>query len=595
MAVSGTDALCATCLFAAALSPAWGKEAPLPPLNPYFSVRDILPQEMRSIPGIGGMGLLPNGDGVICAWGGSQKSDGEVWIVPGLATGNPGVPTRIATGLREALGVAVVGGDFYVLEKPRILKFTRSGADWTRSTFFSLGADWQHVENWHQYSFHLVHHDSALWFTTSAAYPYDPSEPKQRGAVIRVPLDGSGYRQAARGLYAPNGLGIGPEGELFTTDNQGYWRPVNGLYRVAVEGGLPADGRFFGYRKDSNNACGVRPPAVDGGNCPEDPEYPPAIWLPYGAFSRCPTRPLLLEEGPYAGQMVSGDVSRGGILRYQLEKVNGEWQGAAFTFQDSGRAGIGFGIHQFLYTPSGNILVAGIGGGAEGLGGEVNWNWNRTVRGLNLVTPTTAPVFDLLAIRSLRDGFGIEFTQPASAAAGVAANWKVSTTVYTPMQQYGRDSLTRDNDVPVEVASATLSSDGRHVHLKLASLLPRRMYAIKVEGVASAVGGHDLHTKVGYYTLNAVSPESVSTARRAVPAGYPPRRIQASPRPGGIAFDLPFQGPWEIDLLRPDGARIARAAGSGPGRFESPSLKRGLYLVVGRAEGAAFGEKVLIR
>lgn len=137
MAIFRKHLLPALGAFALAFLPASGMEV----LNPYFTVKDILPAGMENIPGIGGIGLLPNGDGAVCAWGGSQKSLGEIWIVPALATGNPGIPARIATGLREPLGVAVVGEDFYVMEKPRILKFTRSGGSWTSATAFTLGSD----------------------------------------------------------------------------------------------------------------------------------------------------------------------------------------------------------------------------------------------------------------------------------------------------------------------------------------------------------------------------------------------------------------------------------------------------------------------
>jgi hypothetical protein len=591
MAISWRNALIAKCILASIFVPASGMDV----LNPYFTVQDILPAEMRSVPGIGGIDLLPNGDGVICTWGGSQKSDGEIWIVPALATGNPGAPTRIATGLREALGVAVVGNDFYVLEKPRILKFTGSGANWNKSILFTLGAAWYNDVRRMHFSLNLIHHDNAFWFTTSANYPLDPDEPLQRGSLIRVPLDGSGYRQMARGLNTANGLGLGPEGEFFVTDDQGYWRPANGLYRIPVKGELPANGRFYGYGRKTNNACGMQPTALDGSSCPEDPGYPPAVWVPYMPYSYSPTRPILLKAGPYAGQMISGDVTRGGVLRYQVEKVKGEWQGAVFSFQEPSPAGIDFGIYQFLYTPSGNLLVTGIGGGVEGLGGETNWNRKGIVRGLNLLTPTTAPVFDLLAIRSLRDGFDVEFTQPASSSAGDPSNWSVKTTVFTPTQAFGGDSLRSDNNVPVAVASADLSADGRHVHLKLASLLARRMYAIQANAIASAVGDQDLYSKAGYYTLNAVSADSGFTTGLAGPVGGFSRRIHASMHRGRVAFDLPFRGPWEIDLLRPDGARVAGSAGSGPGRFGSPSLPPGMYLIKGRAEGAVFGEKVLVR
>jgi hypothetical protein len=61
VAIGWTHALIAMGLFASAWAPAFGIDV----LNPYFTAKDILPAEMNGVPGIGGMGLLPNGDGVI--------------------------------------------------------------------------------------------------------------------------------------------------------------------------------------------------------------------------------------------------------------------------------------------------------------------------------------------------------------------------------------------------------------------------------------------------------------------------------------------------------------------------------------------------
>ena len=565
-------------------------------LHPYFSVKHILPPELANIGGIGGIALLPNGDGVICTWGGSQqpqgapsKSNGEAWIIPALATGTPGTPVRVATGLREALGVAVVGADFFVMEKPRISKFTGSGTTWTKTTVWSLPTTWYNDDQWHHFSFNLIPKDDAFWFTTGTAYDYTPADPLQRGALIKVPFAGGSFTQLARGLRNPNGLGVGPDGEFFVPENQGHWKPVNALYHLPVKN-VPANGRFFGFRTTGNNACGTAAPPVTGTNCEADPEYPPAVWMPYGGFSNSPTRPILLKEGPYAGQMISGDVFHGGTFRYFLEKVGGEWQGAAFTMMTSGAAGVNFGIHQFLYTPSGALLVAGIGGGTCGLGGSGNWNWNNTCRGLDLLTPTENSAFELLAIRSVDGGFDVEFTQPAAASAGVAANWQVKTTVFTPVQAYGQDGGAADNNITVPVSSATLSADGKHVKLQLGSMATRRMYAITANNIASATGAQALYTNVGYYTLN-----NTGTATAIGPARDFALAATASAQAGGVSLDIPARGNWHMELFRPDGSRVARQAGNGPGRFASGPLPRGIYILTGRMAGQPFRTRVAVR
>ncbi|MDB5106783.1 MAG: hypothetical protein JWP91_4472 [Fibrobacteres bacterium] len=563
-------------------------------LHPYFTISHLLPPELNNIGGIGGIGLLPNGDGAICTWGGSQqpagtpgKSNGEVWIIPNLAAGAPGTPVRIATGLREPLGVAVVGQDFYVMEKPRIAKFTGSGSTWTKSTLWSLPTEWYNDNQWHHFSFNLVTRDNAFWFTTGTAYDYDPKDPLQRGALIKVPFAGGGFTQLARGLRNTNGLGIGPDGEFFVPENQGHWKPADALYHLPTAN-VPANGRFYGFRTEGNNACGIAPPAVDGSSCPEDPEYPPAIWIPYGGFSNSPTRPILLKAGPYAGQMISGDVFHGGTLRYFLEKVDGEYQGAVFAMMTAGAGGINFGINQFLYTPGGALLAAGIGGGTCGLGGSGNWNWNGTCRGLDLLTPTGKSAFEILAVRSIPGGFDVEFTQPANAAAGVKSNWQVKTTVFTPVQAYGQDGGGADNNVAVDVSSAVLSPDGRHARLQLASLLVKRMYAITVNNVSSATGEQP-YANVAYYTLNKVGP-AVATG----PAAAFGKSLRAQVHAGRVTLELPFRS-YRIGLFGLDGKRFAEASGGGPGTLRSGPLEPGLYFLSGSLDGSPFRRLIQVR
>jgi hypothetical protein len=417
----------------------------------------------------------------------------------------------------------------------------------------------------------------------------NPNDPLQRGALIKVPMTGGDFTQLARGLRNTNGAGVGPEGEFFVPENQGHWKPADALYWIPVKN-VPTNGRFYGFRTNANNACGINPPAVDGSSCPNDPEYPPAIWIPYGSFSNSPTRPILLKEGPYAGQMIGGDVYHGGTLRYYLEKVKGEWQGAVFAMMTAGADGINFGINQFLYTPSGSLLVAGIGGGTCSLGGSANWNWNGTCRGLDLLTPTSAPAFEMLAIRSINGGFDVEFTQPAGTSAGLAANWQVKTTVYTPVQAYGQDGDKSDNNITVPVTSATLSSDGKHVNLQLGSMGTKRMYAITANNVTSATGGQALYTNVGYYTLNNTGP-----ATSVGPAAAFAREAHASVQSGSVSLALPFAGAWRVELARLDGTRVAGATGTGPGRFASGRLPPGLYVLAGMAAGESFREKIRVQ
>ena len=65
------------------------------------------------------------------------------------------------------------------------------------------------------------------------------------------------------------------------------------------------------------------------------------LWLPQNEIANSPEHPaVMLTSGPYAGQMLIGDVTYGGLQRAYLEKVNGEYQGALFRLTQGLEAGV---------------------------------------------------------------------------------------------------------------------------------------------------------------------------------------------------------------------------------------------------------------
>ncbi len=50
------------------------------------------------------------------------------------------------------------------------------------------------------------------------------------------------------------------------------------------------------------------------------------LWLPQNEIANSPSTPLMLNSGPYAGQLLFGDVTYGGVQRAYLEKVGGQYQ-----------------------------------------------------------------------------------------------------------------------------------------------------------------------------------------------------------------------------------------------------------------------------
>src|SRR5690606_3108539 len=187
---------------------------------------------------------------------------------------------------------------------------------------------------------------------------------RDRGRLLRAALATGRVETVASGLRTPNGVAVTPDGALLVTDNQGDWLPASKLIRVEP-------GADYGWR----------PP----GQTPDpDRTTPPTLWLPHNEIANSPTQPLVLTRGPYAGQVIFGDVYNGGLKRAALEEVAGTWQGAAFHFS----GGLGGPANRLIEVPGGGLVVGEIG--SRGNWGEFGKPWY----GLELLRFTDEPAFE---------------------------------------------------------------------------------------------------------------------------------------------------------------------------------------------------------
>ncbi|HLP41280.1 MAG TPA: hypothetical protein VK465_07210 [Fibrobacteria bacterium] len=535
-------------------------------MNPSYTYANVLPSGFAPA-GIGGLDFLGT-DGVICTWGGSDKTAGEVYILPGLATGTTGIPVKIDGPLREPLGLRVVNGEIFVITKPEFFKYTKqTDGSWKRS---SVAKGWAFSGNWHHFAFGLVYSQGFFYFATGTAFPPDLNENPERGSIIKVDPATGAFKALVKGLRNANGLGVGPDGELFTTDNQGDWVPTNKLVHIK-------EGRYYGYKTNKNSTEGT-------------PIAPPAISMSYGDYSNSPTRILLLKDGPYKGQMLAGDVFYGGLQRYFLEKVGGEYQGAAFRFAGGGSNSINYGVNELVPGPDGNIYVAGIGGGCCQMGGSTNWNYSGRNYGLGRLTPTTTVPFEILAMRSVAGGFELEFTAPVSAAAATATNYSVQSWTDVPSPGYGTGHK-QNRENTTQITKVEVSSDKKKVTLSIGNLRTGRTYYVKVGSGVTMEGGGALRTGEAWYTLNKLGPATDQVSKVVEDFS---RSIKVGIRPGATAIELPFVQSYRVDLLGLDGRRIASAQGNAPGRLDVRGVRSGLYVVAGKVGSERFSQRVRI-
>ncbi|MFJ8935034.1 ricin-type beta-trefoil lectin domain protein [Streptomyces sp. NPDC102365] len=454
-----------------------GDGLPLTGVHPNYTLTSLRPTGFE--PQVSAMDWLPDGRLAVATWGGSENTTGEVYLLSNV-TGNTGPDKvtykKVASGLKEPMGIKYVDGKLYVSQKHELTELNDTNGDEVTDTYRRV-ATWPYGGNFHEFAFGLLYKDGFFYLNLSVSINYggattNPQPAPNRGSTIKVNKATGAVSYVAGGLRTPNGIGWGPEGDIFVTDNQGGWLPSSKLVQVKQD-------RFFNHYTNPSGP-------FDSQNVTK-----PVLWLPQNEIANSPSTPLQLNDGPFAGQMLFGDVTYGGIQRGYLEKVNGEYQGAVFRLTQ----GLEVGVNRISVGPDSALYIGGLG--ADG-----NWGQEGKLKfGLQKLTPSGTDAFDMRQMRAVNGGFAIEYTQPVSTetAAGLAARYKVKQWRYVPRSDYGGPKVDEET---LTVQSATVSSDRKTVTLAIPGLKPNRVVHVRSARPFSSADGKQLWSTEAWYTLN---------------------------------------------------------------------------------------------
>jgi len=479
-----------------------GDGMPLDAVHPSYDLATVRPADFE--PKVAGMAFLPDGRLALSTW----DADGAVYFLDNVQGDDPEAVTvhKFASGLAEPLGLAVVRDRIFVLQKQELTELIDHDGDEVADEYRCIAGGWPVTANFHEFAFGLVYEDGH--FYANLAVAIDPggasSDPQieGRGTVLRIGMDGS-MTYIATGLRTPNGIGRGVGGDIYLTDNQGDWLPVSKLLRLER-------GAFYGNRSALGDAFIAIAPT------------PPVVWLPQGEIGNSPSQPAPLEDGPYAGQMIHGEVTHGGVKRVFVEEVDGVAQGAVFRFIQ----GLEAGINRLAWGPDGALYVGGIGS---------TGNWGQTGKqrfGLQRLTYNDAETFELLAVRARTNGFELEFTEPLAHGSGwEPEDYFVESWTYKATASYGGPKIDKRAE---EVLSASVQPQGRRVFLELPGMEAGRVYHVKLFDAVASASGRPLWTTESWYTLNVV------------PRGRP-GRVESNPprRPDNVLSRSEQAAGWE--------------------------------------------------
>ncbi len=462
----------------------------------------------------GGIVTLPSGDVAVAT------RRGEVWLIENPYSAKPFFK-KYASGLHEILGLAYKNGSLYAAQRGELTKLIDKNNDGHAETYECVYA-WPISGHYHEYSFGpKIGPDGSFYVTANVGFGSPDwwagkSLAPWRGWTMRITEDGKMEPYAA-GMRSPCGIGL-VNGEFFYGDNQGDWMGSGFVTHVEK-------GDFFGHPQSLKWADRPESPVkarmeqifakIDPRDIPtikpeNDPNQKnwvtyaslqkdvpglkvPAVWLPHGILG-ISTSEILGDEtkggfGPFEGQMFVGDQGMSKIARVFLEKVNGQYQGAAFDF----RSGFQSGVLRMSWGNDNSMFV-----------GQTNRGWSSAGKeafGLQRLVWTGKMPFEIKAVRAMPDGFELEFTKPADTkTANDLENYFVTSFIYKYHPVYGSPVT---DDKQLDVRAIKLSTDGLKARIVVDGLRKFYIHDLKVAGIKSTEGDDLLHPEA-FYTLNNI-------------------------------------------------------------------------------------------
>ena len=408
---------------------------------------------------------------------------GDVWIVSGIDDKLESLTwRRFATGLYEPLGLKIVDDQIYVLGRDQITCLHDLDGDGEADWYENFNNDTQNTEHFHEFIYDLqLGPDGDFYYLKGARHARDALHP-QHGTFNRVSRDGLRSEILANGFRAPNGLGISPAGEFYSTDQEGYWMPANRL-------NLVKPGGFYG------NVWSWFP---DGKPTKYDP---PICWI-HPRVDRSPSTmvPVTSERwGPLKDQVVTLSYGVGRIFLLMQETVNGIRQGGIVPLPVEFDTGV---IRGRFHPGDGQLYVCGLFG----------WAGNKTQPGgFFRVRNTGKPLYSPSGLHALTNGIVLTFTQPLDQASATdPGNYGVEVWNYRWTQEYGSPDFklngARGRD-RLLVEFAQISRDARSVFLRLPGITP--VMQMNVQMNLKAADGQPIQTFVHntIHALGARGPE----------------------------------------------------------------------------------------
>ncbi|MGB0579886.1 MAG: DUF6797 domain-containing protein [Limisphaerales bacterium] len=415
--------------------------------------------------------------------------DGDVWTVTGIDDDLDELKwRRIASGGFETLGLKIVDDVIYTVGRDEITRYHDLNGDGETDYYENFCNLHTSSQGFHEFIFDL-HRDQEGNFYYAKAGPVRAGGrgfgggggnghiSGSAGALMKVDKTGRKLEFVATGFRAPTGIGLGPDGQLTTGDNEGSWVP-----RCPINWVEP--GGFYGV-EDLAHGLDVKS------------FRQPLCWLDKSWDNSGGGQEWVTSKrwGPFAGELLHASYGRSSLYLVLKERVKGQMQGGVVKIP------VRFGSSAMrlrFNEKDGQLYNAGLKG----------WQSNAVQpAGFERIRYTGKPVYSVRGLNVGRKHIKLTFTQPLDReSAEDTDNYAGRRWNYQRTSNYGSpdfsvaDPKKRGKDDLV-IKSAKLSKDGRSVLLEIEDLKPVMQQTISFR--IAAEDGTSIRQEV-MHTINAL-------------------------------------------------------------------------------------------
>ncbi len=375
--------------------------------------------------------------------------NGDVWVVSGIDDKLEKLSwKRFAAGLYEPLGLRIAGDKVHVLARDQITRLHDLDGDGEADFYENFNSCGTTMANYHAFAFDLHTDPEGNFYWAADGHRVDSSVPLH-GCILKVSKDGKSHEVFATGFRAPNGMSVGPKGEVTAGDNQGNWMPASKV-------SLVRKGGYYGYEPHA----GTKEP-------PREFEKP-ICWIPMALDNSSGGQVWVTSDrwGPFKGHLLHTSYGTAWLFHVLHEFVGEQVQGGVVKFPLAFASGI---MRGRFHPKDGQLYVSGLRG----------WQTTGVRDGcLQRVRYTGKPVHTVLELHVRREAIELLFTNPLDRESALNPDaWGAVQWNYVWSEKYGSpdwsvaDPKKQGRD-PVEIRSIRLSEDGRTVTLEIPGLKP---------------------------------------------------------------------------------------------------------------------------